>query len=291
MEYPKITIITPVFNQIEFIERAIRSVIDQNYPNLEYIVVDGGSTDGTLEIIKKYNDRITKIISEPDNGMYHALNKGFKISTGEIMAWLNSDDMYHEKSFFSVVEIFRQYKEIEFLMGHKTTYDENDRCFVNGTLRNWSKYDFYIAKSNWGIQQESTFWSRSLWERSGGYINTNYKLAGDCELWTRFLIDANAKLHMTNALLGGFRVRKNQLGASGNGQTYGNEVKQIYNGVNKSTDDKIILKKISFYEKYLIRIPILRFLFPWNKNHNAFFNYPPFIKYDFKTKEFVKMKF
>ncbi len=253
MEYPKITIITPVFNQVKYIERAIRSVIDQNYPNLEYIIVDGGSTDGTMEIVKKYSDSISKIISESDKGIYYALEKGFQCSTGEIMAWINSDDMYHKKSLFTVAEIFEKFSEVEFLMGQKTTYDENDRCFVK-PLRNWSKYDFYIHRSNWGIQQESTFWRRSLWERSGRFINTKYKLAGDCELWTRFLINANTKLYMTNALLGGFRVRENQL--SMNSELYTNEVLEIYETVQKSNTDIKTLKKIMFYEKYLIRIPI-----------------------------------
>ncbi len=288
MNYPKISIITAVYNQVEFIERAIKSVVDQNYPNLEYIIMDGGSTDGTLEIINNYSSRITKIISEPDGGLYHALNKGLNLATGEIMAWLNSDDMYHEKSLFIVAELFTMDTTIEFLMGHKTTYDEQDRCFVNGTLRNWSKYDFFIEKNHWGIQQESTFWRRSLWERAGGYVSTQYKLAGDCELWTRFLIDANATLHMTNALLSGFRVRDNQLGASTNGQSYSEEVKSIYQRAKKTPADLKTLKKIAFYKKYLIKIPVLRFLFPWNKTYERFFNYPHFIKYNFKEKRFMR---
>ncbi len=288
MEYPKITIITPVYNQVKFIEKAVRSVVDQNYPNLEYIIVDGGSTDGTMEVINKYSDKITRIISEPDKGMYDALNKGFQLSTGEIMAYLNSDDMYHKGSLFIVAEIFQKFPEVEFMMGQKTSYDENDRGFIT-PLRQWSKYDFYIQKSHGGIQQESTFWRRSLWELAGGYINTNYKLAGDCELWTRFLVDGKAKIHMTNALIGGFRVRKDQL--STNSDLYSKEVMQIYNGIQKSEEEIKTLKKISFYKKYLTRIPVLRFVFPWNRNYEAFFNYPDIIKYNFRKNEFVKSKY
>ena len=288
MNYPKISIVTPVFNQVRYIETAIQSVINQQYPNLEYIVVDGGSTDGTLDIINKYSSAITKIISEKDKGMYDALNKGFKLCTGDIMTWINSDDKYHGKSLFSVAEIFSEFPEIEFLMGHKTTYDETDRCFVNGTLKNWSKFDFYIYGNHWGIQQESVFWKRSVWERAGSYISTEYKLAGDCELWTRFLVEANAKLHMTNALIGGFRVRENQLSANTSGITYEAEVTQIRNRIQKTDKEIKTLKSISFYKKYLIKIPILRFVFPWNKNYEKFFEYPPFIKYDFKQKRFIK---
>ncbi len=285
MEYPKITIVTPVFNQVNYIERTINSVVSQKYPNLEYIIIDGGSTDGTLEIIKKFGSKITKVISEPDQGMYYALEKGLKNCSGEIIAWLNADDLYHYNSFFIVAEIFQRYTEIEFLMGQPTTFDENDRCIYVGELRSWSKYDFYIDETNWVIQQESTFWRRSLWERSGEYLNKDYKLAADCELWTRFLIDCNAKLYMTNALIGGFRKRENQL--SSNRELYDNEVKNIYNNAIKSKIDIKILGKIAFYKKYLIKIPVLRFIFPWNENYSKLFNYPPIIKYDFKQKKFL----
>jgi glycosyltransferase involved in cell wall biosynthesis len=284
MEYPKITIVTPVFNQVTFIEASIRSIVDQEYPNLEYIIVDGGSTDGTLEIIERYRSRITKIISEKDEGMYHALEKGLNMGTGEIMAWLNADDLYHNKSFFIVAEIFQRYHDIEFLMGQPTTFDEQGRCVYISETRNWSKYDFYLDKTNWVIQQESTFWRKKLWDRSGRKINTKYKLAADCELWTRFLINSNARLYMTTALIGGFRKREGQL--STNKEVYNQEVNDIYNHVLRSEADKKTLKKIVFYKKYLIRIPILRFLFPWNKTYNALFNYPPVINYNFKQNRF-----
>jgi glycosyltransferase involved in cell wall biosynthesis len=284
MEYPKITIVTPVFNQVTFIEASIRSIVDQEYPNLEYIIIDGGSTDGTLEIIERYRSRITKIISEKDEGMYHALEKGLNMGTGEIMAWLNADDLYHNKSFFIVAEIFQRYHDIEFLMGQPTTFDEQGRCVYISETRNWSKYDFYLDKTNWVIQQESTFWTKKLWDRSGRKINTKYKLAADCELWTRFLINSNARLYMTTALIGGFRKREGQL--STNKEVYNQEVNDIYNHVLRSEADKKTLKKIVFYKKYLIRIPILRFLFPWNKTYNALFNYPPVINYNFKQNRF-----
>jgi glycosyltransferase involved in cell wall biosynthesis len=284
MEYPKITIVTPVFNQVTFIEASIRSIVDQEYPNLEYIIVDGGSTDGTLEIIERYRSRITKIISEKDEGMYHALEKGLNMGTGEIMAWLNADDLYHDKSFFIVAEIFQRYQDIEFLMGQPTTFDEQGRCVYISESRNWSKYDFYLDKTNWVIQQESTFWRKKLWDRSGRKINTKYKLAADCELWTRFLINSNARLYMTTALIGGFRKREGQL--STNKEVYNQEVNDIYSHVLRSEADKKTLKKIVFYKKYLIRIPILRFLFPWNKTYNALFNYPPVINYNFKQNRF-----
>ncbi len=98
-QYPKISIVTPTFNQGNFIEESILSVIEQQYPNLEYIIMDGGSTDNTIEIIKKYESQLTYWVSQKDNGMYDALNRGFKRATGEIMGWLNSDDLLIRKSF------------------------------------------------------------------------------------------------------------------------------------------------------------------------------------------------
>jgi glycosyltransferase involved in cell wall biosynthesis len=284
MEYPKITIVTPVFNQANHIEKTIRSIVDQNYPNLEYIIMDGGSTDGTLEIIEKYKSKITKVISEKDEGMYHALERGLNMGTGEIMAWLNADDLYHYNSFFIIAEIFQTYPEVEFLMGQPTTFDEQDRCVHVSEPRNWSKYDFYLDKTNWVIQQESTFWRKTLWDRSGRNINKKYKLAADCELWTRFLIDSNARLYMTSALIGGFRRRNGQL--TTNRTLYNQEVSEIYKNVSRSEQDERTLKKIVFYKKYLIKIPILRFLFPWNETYKALFNYPPVIHYNFKQNRF-----
>ena len=104
--YPKFTIVTPNYNGDKFLEQTILSVINQNYPNLEYIIIDGGSNDSSIEIIKKYENYLTYWISEPDNGMYEAIQKGFDKSTGEIMAWVNSDDMSHNNSFFTVHKQF-----------------------------------------------------------------------------------------------------------------------------------------------------------------------------------------
>ncbi len=124
--WPRVTIVTPSYNQAEFLEETIRSVLLQGYPNLEYIIIDGGSTDGSVEIIQKYERWLTYWISEKDNGQFDAINKGFSRANGEIMAWINSDDKYCPWAFNLVASIFRSLKEVNWL--------------TSSTQLNWNAY-------------------------------------------------------------------------------------------------------------------------------------------------------
>ena len=125
--YPKITVITPSFNQAEFLERTIKSVLDQNYPNLEYIIMDGGSTDGSVEIIQKYEKYLKFWASEKDNGQSHAINKGLKIATGEWVSWQNSDDIYYPGAFKSAAVAAQTHPEVGLIIGDVNLIDEKDR--------------------------------------------------------------------------------------------------------------------------------------------------------------------
>jgi len=122
---PTISIVTPSFNQAPFLEECIDSILSQNYPNLEYIIMDGGSTDGSVEIIKKYARHLTYWQSQPDGGQYAAINEGFTKTTGEIMAWLNSDDKLHSGSLKIVGGVFKHFEGIDWLTGRPTAWDEN----------------------------------------------------------------------------------------------------------------------------------------------------------------------
>lgn len=199
--YPKISIVTPNYNKGEFLEYTIKSVLSQNYPNLEYIIIDGGSTDNSIDIIKKYQDQLTYWISEPDNGMYDALRKGFAHSTGEIMAWIGSDDMYHPNSFNIVAEIFKN-KNVNWLVGTTTHFDMAGRCVSVYPSRYFSRSDLLSGDYKW-IQQESSFWRRSLYDKVGG-INATLRYAGDFDLWLRFT--RFEKMYICPSLLGGFRL-------------------------------------------------------------------------------------
>jgi FkbM family methyltransferase len=206
--FPKISIVTPNFNGGEFLEQTILSVIGQNYPNLEYIIIDGGSSDNSINIIKKYEKYLTYWISEPDNGMYEAIQKGFEKSTGEIMAWINSDDMYHKNALFTISDIFQNLELVEWITGINTNYDEQGRTFNARLSYTHNRYSQFLEPQK-HIQQESTFWRRSLWEKIGSNIDSSLKYAGDFDLWIRF--NRHSQVYITDALIGGFRIRKNQL--------------------------------------------------------------------------------
>lgn len=164
MNYPKISIITPSFNQENYIEQTILSVIGQNYPNLEYIIMDGGSTDGSVEIIKKYEDRLTYWISEKDDGQAHAINKGFEKATGDIMAWINSDDYYLPGTFFKVVDILNIEAE-ELLIGNCARLNKTDG--IAYSIKPHLMHRKIDLKYSDYIEQPSTFWTRKTVEKVG----------------------------------------------------------------------------------------------------------------------------
>lgn len=217
VKFPKFSIVTPSFNQYQFLEATIQSVLSQNHPNLEYIIIDGGSTDGSLEIIRKYEDHLHFWCSEPDQGQYDAINKGFAHSTGEIMAWLNSDDMYYPWAFNTVVSIMAELPKVEWLTTlNRGALDWHGFPIKFYPIAGYSREAFldgyYLpVGSKTGIaaiQQESTFWRRSLWQKIGSCIRTEFRLAGDFDLWTRFY--QYADLYGTHSPLAGFRYQANQ---------------------------------------------------------------------------------
>ena len=213
---PKISIVTPSFNQVEFIEATIQSVLSQEYPNFEYIVIDGGSTDGSVEIIKKYEGQLHFWCSKADAGQYDAINQGLAHSTGEIMAWLNSDDMYYPWTLKTVASIMSDLPQVEWLTTLTPGFwDWHGFCTGFGSIPGYSREAFlagnyvpYGKNAIGWIQQESTFWRRILWQKAGSHIRNGFKLAGDFDLWSRFFLHTD--LYGTISPLGGFRSQVNQ---------------------------------------------------------------------------------
>ncbi len=210
LSYPKISIVTASFNQEIFLEECIDSILSQNYPNLEYIVMDGGSSDNSIEIIKKHSDHIDFWQSKPDGGQYAALNGGFNRSTGTIMSWLNSDDKYHPYAFFKVADIFLSAPDVLWLTGRSTFWNKNNGIshitpFVNSYDLN--KFLSFGYDSPY-IQQESTFWRRELWNLAGAFLSPDLNFAGDLDLWMRFF--RITSIFTVDSLFGGYRMHGNQ---------------------------------------------------------------------------------
>jgi glycosyltransferase involved in cell wall biosynthesis len=177
----KVSIITPSYNQAEFLEHTILSVLGQNYPNLEYFIVDGGSNDGSVEIIEKYSDQLTWWVSEPDGGQAEAINKGFRNATGEIVAWLNSDDMYAPGAITNAVKFFGDNPDIGLVYGNAVSFDKdgyplNDLVFDDWGLKGLVTFNI--------ICQPAVFFRRDILEQAG-YLDENYHMLLDHHLWIR----------------------------------------------------------------------------------------------------------
>lgn len=233
MNKPKISIITSCYNIEHYISATIRSVIAQQYSNLEYIVLDGASTDGTLGLINKYSNEISTIISEPDNGQYHAIQKGFDLCTGDIMAWLNADDTYLPWTFSLVADIFSKFAEVDWIIGLPAFLNKKGQCIRTSDIaasypRKFIKNGWYRAHLAGYLQQESMFWRRSLWEKAGGLdLNLNY--AADFKLWTEFA--KYAELTAVSVPMSAFRYRPNEQKSSTGLQYYEKEVEHVCEGL------------------------------------------------------------
>jgi len=281
--FPKISIVTTNFNGAEFLERTILSVLDQDYPNLEYIVIDGGSTDGSVEIIKKYESRLHYWTSERDKGMYDALQKGFFRSSGEIMAWINSDDLYYKNAFYRVAEIFIDYPQIRWLTGVPTAIDEKDNVMVPkfDDYPMWSKMRFYSGDYKW-IQQESTFWRRDLWMKNGSSLNTKLRLGADFHLWLSFF--KYEKLYVAPILIGGFRMRRSGQQSIDNKRGYINEVLETYR--KEVSFFYYLLWPITAIDKVLISIPIIKTVY-YKTGIRNFFGFPSKMEFDYKSQKIL----
>jgi GT2 family glycosyltransferase len=203
---PRISIVTPSFQQGRYLARTMRSVINQNYPNLEYVVQDGGSTDGTLETLERFDDALTFWASEPDAGQADAINRGFTHTTGDIMAWLNSDDLYLPGALAYVAKYFVDHPEVDVVYGNRRMIDQDDAEIGAWIL---PKHDDRILTLVDYVPQETLFWRRSIWDAAGGRLDADFGYALDWDLLLRFR-DAGATIVRLPRFIGAFRVHDEQ---------------------------------------------------------------------------------
>ncbi len=182
MSQPKVSIVTPSFNQAHFLEATIQSVLSQDYPNLEYIIIDGGSTDGSVEIIQRYQDRLAYWVSEPDKGQTDAINKGFSRATGEILAWLNSDDTYEPGAVSKAVAALEKNRNASMVYG--------DANFINTEGRVIGRFpaaqtDYRRLRQGYvHIPQQAAFFRAKHW-RQVAPLDDSFFFAMDYDLWVR----------------------------------------------------------------------------------------------------------
>ena len=201
-QFPLVSIVTPSYNQGQFLEATMRSVLEQDYPNIEYIVVDGGSTDGSADIIRKYADRLAWWVSERDHSQTEAINKGFAHATGDIHAWLNSDDTYTPHAIREAVEYMQAHPEVGMVYGDSDYIDEQGR--VIGRFRAAQTDLRRLLQGYVHIPQQSSFWKGDLWRKLGP-LDPAFHYAMDYDLWVRFTADG-AVIRYTPQLWANFRI-------------------------------------------------------------------------------------
>lgn len=233
MNTPKISIITPSFNQVDFLERTLLSVLEQDYPNIEYIVIDGGSTDGSVELIKKYESRLAYWVSEKDRGQAHAINKGLERATGDWVAWQNSDDTYYPGTFSKLAAVAQSNRSAQLIIGNMNLIDRDDQIlrdlkYVRPTYSSLLSEGMILAN-------QSAFWQREVHQELG-LLSESLDCAFDYEWFLRLLAEGRQTAHV-NTTWGALRVHGDTK-TSNRQAVFDIEFEQILSGRKPSALDK-----------------------------------------------------
>jgi len=200
----KISIITPSYNQGEFIEQTILSVLNQTYKNIEYILVDGGSSDNTMEIIDCYKDRIDIVIHEKDKGQSDAINKGFNLATGELVGWINSDDLLYLDCVEKIVELYCKYPDGSIYYPIILDCIDREGKLLCKSIRNIPNRN-YLLNKNYSINQQGSFYNNQLVKKIG-YLDDSIYYSMDLDLWLRLLNENNKIYSYESHALSAFRI-------------------------------------------------------------------------------------
>lgn len=245
----KFSIITASYNRKEFIESCIGSVLGQTFPDIEYIIIDGGSTDGTLDVISSFphdEARDLRVISKPDNGIYDALNKGIRMATGDVIGFLHADDLYATDNVLRTVAWCFERQNVDSCYGDLLYVDKND---TNKTIRCWksSAFDSTLLRKGWMPPHPTFFVKRTVYEKCGGF-DTTFRIAADYELMIRFL----GKHGISTSYIPELLVKMRVGGASN---------RSVSNVIRKSSEDYRIIRRhnigglAALFQKNLSKIP------------------------------------
>ena len=257
-EDPKISIVTPSFNQGKFLEETILSVLHQNYPNLEYIIIDGGSTDDSIEIIRKYADRLSYWVSERDKGQSDALNKGFRRATGEIIGWLNSDDTYLPNCFQYVLEAFNKNQDAESIYGNFVYTDDTGKILRKRHVFNKFRYETLLFHDYLG--QPAIFFGRKVLDRIG-VLDESLYYAMDWDFFLR--MRKHCKMVHINHFLATYRLHRENKTSHEGKERYARNLEYVFkkNKIPKFQNDtmnSIYYRVYNVYSKFQRLYTILR---------------------------------
>ena len=254
-----VSIITPVFNGERFLEKNILSIKNQCYTNVEHIIIDGGSIDGTLDIIKKYEkDYNLRWISEKDDGMTDAMNKGFNMANGDIVAWLDADNYYSLEIIDKVVDIFKQNSQVDFVYGNVDIVNDINNIEYNYKPPQKISFKNALIYTTGAIPpQPGVFFKKEIYVKSGGF-NIKYKIAGDYDFWVKVL-KINPTGYYYDVTFGSYKKVENAASQSLKGffegfrevMMIGNENKMSFRG-KITTYKKYFIGYLSLLKKYLI---------------------------------------
>lgn len=234
---PRITVVTPSYNQASYLERTILSVLNQGYTNLEYIIIDGGSTDGSLDIIKRYSDRLTYWESTPDRGQSHAINKGLQRATGDWVCWQNSDDIFYPKAFEAVAKSIEHNSKLDMIIGDIRLIDEADNlirpmCYVRPTYKS-------LLAEGMVLTNQAAFWKRTI-HNEIGWLDESLHYGFDYEWFLRLLNHTSVSYHIS-AYLGALRLHS-ETKTSLNQEKFKTEYAKILEGRSLTVTEKYFYK-------------------------------------------------